>query len=159
MRDTAPVDDDENLALLKHDADSKMHPSDRIPSPSRYNLSNAQSTHNIIHASDNDDALEKMKAVTYWQGVCLLISRQIGAGIFSSPALVNGNAGSVGMSLVLWFVCGCVAWTGACTHSSLPVNDKRPMRRWALQSRSMGVRRRICNIFTVRCMGSCSPGQ
>src|SRR5579859_6412557 len=59
--------------------------------------------------------LEKIKTVTYWSGLSLVVGLQIGSGIFSSPALVNRNAGSVGMSLIVWIVAGCLAWTGACT--------------------------------------------
>ena len=63
--------------------------------------------------------LEKLKTVTYWSGLSLVVGLQIGSGIFSSPALVNHNAGSVGMSLVVWIVAGCLAWTGACTCLSI----------------------------------------
>jgi len=57
--------------------------------------------------------LEKMKTVTYWSGLSLVVGLQIGSGIFSSPALVNRNAGSIGMSLIVWIVAGCLVWTGA----------------------------------------------
>jgi amino acid transporter len=62
---------------------------------------------------NNDIDLEDYKTVTYWQGLCLLLSRQIGAGIFSSPATVNRNAGSVAGSLLIWLSTGGVAWAGA----------------------------------------------
>ena len=61
--------------------------------------------------------LENTKAVTYWSGVSLVVSQQIGSGIFSTPALINVRAGSVGMSLILWIFAGCVAWCGACTFA------------------------------------------
>src|SRR5438046_1050507 len=65
--------------------------------------------------------LEQIKVVTWWSGVCLVVSQQIGSGIFSTPALVNNGAGSVGMSLIVWIIAGCIAWSGACTfrHPSL----------------------------------------
>jgi amino acid transporter len=66
--------------------------------------------------------LEKLKTVTYWTGLSLVVGLQIGSGIFSSPALVNRNAGSVGMSLIVWVVAGCLVWTGAC---NLP--NRRPL--------------------------------
>lgn len=60
------------------------------------------------------------RTVNFWSGVCLVVGNQIGAGIFSSPALVNGNVGSVGMSLVVWIIAGCFAWSGAgACHSQL----------------------------------------
>jgi len=74
-----------------------------------------------LTASAEDPAgnarLEKLKTVTYWSGLSLVVGLQIGSGIFSSPALVNRNAGSVGMSLIVWIIAGCLAWTGACTSS------------------------------------------
>ena len=70
---------------------------------------------------EQNSSLENVKTVTYWSGVCLVVSQIIGSGIFSTPALVNRNAGSVGMSLVLWIVAGCLAWTGACMSLLLDV--------------------------------------
>jgi hypothetical protein len=69
--------------------------------------------------------LEKLKTVTYWSGLSLVVGLQIGSGIFSSPALVNRNAGSVGMSLIVWLFAGCLAWTGACTLSDPPISSTR----------------------------------
>ena len=54
------------------------------------------------------------KQLTYWQGTALIIGRQIGSGIFSMVALVNGNSGSMGVSLLIWIVTGCIAYCGAC---------------------------------------------
>jgi hypothetical protein len=69
--------------------------------------------------------LEKMKTVTYWSGLSLVVGLQIGSGIFSSPALVNRNAGSVGMSLIIWMVAGLLVWTGAGTIA-LYLTDGQP---------------------------------
>ena len=63
--------------------------------------------------------LEQRKVVTYWSGVFLVVGQQIGSGIFSTPALVNSGAGSVGMSLILWIMAGFMAWSGACIHIPL----------------------------------------
>jgi hypothetical protein len=82
-------------------------PSQQIPlqstSPIRFDETNSH-----LQTRIEDD-----KTVTYWQGVCLIVSRQIGAGIFSIPAIVNRNAGSVGASFLFWISAGCVAYTGA----------------------------------------------
>ena len=58
------------------------------------------------------------KTLTYWDGVCLIVCQQIGSGIFSTPALVNRNTGSVGMALLFWVISGCIAWSGACNFRS-----------------------------------------
>ena len=70
----------------------------------------------MLEEFSESSRLESVKTVTYWSGVCLVVSQIVGSGIFSAPALVNRNAGSVGMSLVLWIVAGCLAWTGACIY-------------------------------------------
>ena len=94
------------------------------PKVSLSRLSNASSEHNDLLSPEartevpgtfpRHSQLEHIKVVSYWSGVCLVVSQQIGSGIFSTPALVNSGAGSVGMSFILWIVAGCIAWTGAC---------------------------------------------
>jgi len=67
-------------------------------------------------AGQAGDRLLERKEITYWQGMCLVISREIGAGIFSTPSIVNANAGSVGTALIIWFTAGCLSYAGACTN-------------------------------------------
>ena len=67
-----------------------------------------------LEAIADPDEPRLPKELTYWQGTALIISRQIGSGIFSMVALVNGNSGSMGMSLLIWIVTGCIAYCGAC---------------------------------------------
>lgn len=49
----------------------------------------------------------------------LLISIVIGSGIFSSPGPVDANTPSPGASLLIWFLGGILAWTGALTLAEL----------------------------------------
>jgi hypothetical protein len=70
----------------------------------------------MADAEQSDDRLLERKDITYWQGMCLVISREIGAGIFSTPSIVNANAGSVGTALIIWFTAGCLSYAGACTN-------------------------------------------
>lgn len=124
-------DDDVDLASLasspSNHSKKSIHSDDDvspIPSPrsSLSRLSTTSFSYNDmlfpLTASTEDPSrharLEKMKTVTYWSGLSLVVGLQIGSGIFSSPALVNRNAGSVGMSLIVWVIAGCLAWTGAC---------------------------------------------
>jgi hypothetical protein len=85
-------------------------PSQQLPLPNTATIRFDEDSHLQTRLEDD-------KTVTYWQGVCLIVSRQIGAGIFSIPAIVNRNAGSVGASFLFWIAAGCVAYTGACTIS------------------------------------------
>jgi hypothetical protein len=124
-------DDDVDLASLASSPSNHSksfnvsHEISPIPSPrsSLSRLSTTSFSYNDmlfpLTASTEDPSgharLEKLKTVTYWSGLSLVVGLQIGSGIFSSPALVNRNAGSIGMSLIVWIVAGCLAWTGACT--------------------------------------------
>ncbi|CAG8548374.1 8439_t:CDS:2 [Funneliformis caledonium] len=59
------------------------------------------------------------KEVTFFNGLTLVVGLMIGSGIFASPGPVALHAGSVGMSLVVWIVCGFLACTGALTYAEL----------------------------------------
>lgn len=123
-------DDDVDLASLASSSSHRSkasNPLDNVspmqsPRSSLSRLSNTSFSYNdmlfplTISAEDPSGhaRLEKIKTVTYWSGLSLVVGLQIGSGIFSSPALVNRNAGSIGMSLIVWVVAGCLAWTGAC---------------------------------------------
>ncbi|KAF2640720.1 amino acid transporter [Massarina eburnea CBS 473.64] len=67
----------------------------------------------------NGGSLEKIKSLTYLNGLSLVVGLIIGSGIFSSPSQVNRNAGSPGASLLVWVVAGILAWTGAASYAEL----------------------------------------
>lgn len=52
------------------------------------------------------------KKITLLRGVSIIIGTVIGAGIFISPKGVLRNTGTVGMSLVVWTVCGILSLFG-----------------------------------------------
>ncbi|KAF8535140.1 amino acid/polyamine transporter I [Trichophaea hybrida] len=52
-------------------------------------------------------------------GFVLLVSIQIGSGIFSSPAQIDGNVASPGAALLSWIASGLLAWTGATSMAEL----------------------------------------
>lgn len=63
--------------------------------------------------------LEKHKTLTFLNGLSLVVGLIIGSGIFSSPGVVSSRAGSPGASLIVWGVCGVLAWTGAASYAEL----------------------------------------
>lgn len=71
------------------------------------------------HGGAGGSVLERRKTLTFVNSLSLLLSLQIGSGIFSSPSQVNNHAGSPGMSLVIWFLAGLLAWTGAASYAEL----------------------------------------
>lgn len=46
-------------------------------------------------------------------GISVIFGLMVGSGIFSSSGLVFADVGSAGMSLVIWFITGLLALTGA----------------------------------------------
>lgn len=64
-------------------------------------------------------SLEKLKTLTYLNGLSLIIGLIIGSGIFSSPSQVSARLGSPGASLIVWVVAGILAWTGGASYAEL----------------------------------------
>ena len=71
------------------------------------------------HGGQGGSSLERRKTLTFMNALSLMISLQIGSGIFSSPSQVNSHAGSPGMSLVIWLLAGLLSWTGAASYAEL----------------------------------------
>jgi L-type amino acid transporter 9 len=64
--------------------------------------------------------------MTFFDGFALLVSLQVGSGIFSSPSQVDGHTPSPGMALIVWTLSGLTAWAGAASFAELgaaiPIN-------------------------------------
>ncbi|SMQ47978.1 unnamed protein product [Zymoseptoria tritici ST99CH_3D7] len=71
------------------------------------------------HGEGPTQNLERIKSLTYLNGLSLVVGLIIGSGIFSSPASVNSNAGSPGAALIVWIISGILAWTGAASYAEL----------------------------------------
>ena len=98
-----------------------LPPQHRSDEPSQFTDPSSDTEENCLlqcHPQPNRE-----RALTCWDGVCLVVCQQIGSGIFSTPALVNKNTGSVGMALLFWIISGCIAWTGACGSRSPDMHE------------------------------------
>ncbi|PKI83992.1 hypothetical protein MVES1_002032 [Malassezia vespertilionis] len=70
--------------------------------------------------------VRKRAKISFLDGMALTIGLQIGSGIFSSPGIVTVHAGSIGMSVLVWIISGCLTLTGANSFaelaSTIPLN-------------------------------------
>lgn len=73
-----------------------------------------------------DSAAAPRPVLTTLDVVALVVGVVIGAGIFSAPALVAGNAASVGEVLLAWLVGGLISIVGAMCYAELATSHPHP---------------------------------
>lgn len=65
-----------------------------------------------IHHSDQRDKESLTRDISLIGGIAIIVGNMIGSGIFISPKGVLQQTESVGMSLVVWTLCGVAAMLG-----------------------------------------------
>lgn len=59
------------------------------------------------------------KVLTTRHAFAVLVTSQIGSGIFASPAQVDSNVPSPGVALIVWALGGLLSWAGAASFAEL----------------------------------------
>lgn len=59
------------------------------------------------------------KQLTTRHAFAILVSLQIGSGVFSSPAQIDSNVPSPGAALLVWVLGGLLSWAGAASFAEL----------------------------------------
>ena len=77
---------------------------------------------NLLPGEEGAEQTEKVglqRKLGLFSGICLIVGTMIGSGIFASPRYVMENSGSVGLTLIVWSLCGGLAMLGALSYAEL----------------------------------------
>lgn len=69
--------------------------------------------------SSQDEDTQPPKLLSTRHAFAVLVSIQIGSGIFASPAQVDSNVPSPGAALLVWVLGGVLSWAGAASFAEL----------------------------------------
>ncbi|KAI0981365.1 hypothetical protein GJ496_003934 [Pomphorhynchus laevis] len=76
--------------------------------------------HNVTsRMTEDNDQLGLKKTLGMWHGVSVIFGSVVGSGIFISSNQVLVNCGSVGMTLIIWALCGVLVGCGALQYVEL----------------------------------------
>lgn len=67
--------------------------------------------------AEKRDAVQLHRQITLLPAVCFIVGTIVGSGIFIAPKGVLMNSGTVGMSLVVWALCGVLSMFGALCYA------------------------------------------
>lgn len=67
----------------------------------------------------SDEGVKLKKKVTVMNGIGLIVGTIIGSGIFLTPQGVVQHSGSVGLSIIVWVLCGLLSLIGALCYAEL----------------------------------------
>jgi L-type amino acid transporter 9 len=88
-----------------------------VPEPSR--LRETEPLLQRPQSTASHDTQNLSKQLTARHAFAVLVTSQIGSGIFASPAQVDSNVPSPGAALLVWVLGGMLSWAGAASFAEL----------------------------------------
>ncbi|XP_072021770.1 b(0,+)-type amino acid transporter 1-like [Amphiura filiformis] len=85
----------------------------------RGQMNNTNEPRGVDEAGIYEEEVRLKRQLGLFSGTALVVGSMIGSGIFISPAGILSQTQSVGMSLVIWVICGLVATAGALCYAEL----------------------------------------
>ncbi|KAG0182970.1 hypothetical protein DFQ29_001114 [Apophysomyces sp. BC1021] len=116
--DTHQGDDEDALSLLSDHDEQTLLPTSHA-NASTTSVFSFESIPMIPLTQTQARAPELQKKVSFLNGLALLVGSMIGSGLFSSPGPILETTGAPGTALVIWFVSGLLAFSGALCYAEL----------------------------------------
>ncbi|KAI0157636.1 amino acid/polyamine transporter I [Xylariaceae sp. FL1272] len=73
----------------------------------------------LLRRADREEHRRKAPSLTLLNGLAIVISLQIGSGIFSAPSLISQHVSSPAEGLIVFITAGLLVWTGAASFIEL----------------------------------------
>ncbi|KAK2782591.1 hypothetical protein FQN52_000801 [Onygenales sp. PD_12] len=87
-----------------------------LPSIGKRNSGNSGATAQLCASNISEHCPEDRKRIGVVSASFLIFNRIVGTGIFATPSAILALTGSVGMSLIIWFIGMTIAMTGTAVY-------------------------------------------
>ncbi|XP_058272624.1 cystine/glutamate transporter isoform X1 [Hemibagrus wyckioides] len=78
-----------------------------------------------VEGSGKEDKVYLRRSISLGPAVSFIVGCMVGSGIFIAPKGVHMNTGSVGLSLLVWVLCGFLSTCGALCYAELGTSFKK----------------------------------